>query len=232
MLKPILTFTFLLIFGFSLYCQPTITGKPRMVAQTDEPFERPAWSNDGEKLTFFSLKDGALWEVSGNGRNLKKLSGSASMRRSAANDNYVLQQMISYPVNVASSIEGFKPISGYTVFNPVLSPNGEHIVFQVSQGKGLYICDADGSNLRKLSETGERATWMPDGKYVVVMLASDDGHIITNGELVVIDVATGSQTVLLSSADYITLSPAVSPDGKQLAFTEYATGAIYVVDIK
>ena len=230
--KSILTILFLLFFGFGLYAQPKAVGEPRVVAKTDEPLERPVWSADGKKLTFTSLKDGANWEVSRDGKNLKKVSGTAGIRRSSGNANALLQQMIDEPREVASTVKGLKSLSEYIIFNPVLSPNGDKIVFEVSRGKGMYICNADGSGLRSLGSGAERATWTPDGKYIIVMKVTDDGHVFLGGELFVIDVTTGERTVLLSSDKYIAFNPALSPDGKQLAFEEHNSGVIYIIDIQ
>jgi len=96
----------------------------------------------------------------------------------------------------------------------------------------MYVCNADGSNLRQLSEKAQNATWMPDSKYIVATITEDDGHIVTKGKLVSIEVATGKEIPLLSSDKYVAFHPAVSPDGKKLAFEDYANGVIYVMDIE
>jgi Tol biopolymer transport system component len=206
MKKQIFTLSLLLLFGTGLYAQPKAAGEPRVIAKMSEPLQRPVWSSDGSQLSFTSVKNND-------------------------NTNPLLRQMTDNPANVAGQVEALQSLDGSMIFNPVLSPAGDKIVFQASNGKGLYICNADGSGLRSLGK-GERATWMPDGKYIVVMLIEDNGEVVTKGELISIHVATGARDTLLSSDKYIALSPAVSPDGKQIAFEEYAAGAIYVMDIK
>jgi Tol biopolymer transport system component len=231
MKKQIFILSLLLFFGISLYAQPKAVGEPKVIAKMNEPLQRPVWSIDGAKL-FLTSSDG-LWEVSNNGSNLRKTSVDASQLRITTNTNQLLQQMISDPMKVASKVEALKSLSGSIIFNPVLSPQGDKIVFQA--GNGLYICDADpqagASSLRKFDQ-GTRASWTPDGKYLVAMVEGNDGHFITKGELITIDVATGTKNVLLSSDKYIAFSPAVSPDGTKVAFEEYASGAIYVMDIQ
>ncbi|MDR0542710.1 MAG: hypothetical protein LBH19_10960 [Dysgonamonadaceae bacterium] len=236
MKKQIFTLSLLLCFGLGLCAQPKAVGEPRVIAKMDAPLRTPVWSSDGTKLSLTSLKNDGLWEVSGNGTNLRQVSAEAGagnkLKALAANNNHpLLKKMTDEPANVACQTEALKSLSGYLIFNPVLSPNGDQIVFQVGNGKGLYICNADGSGLRSLGK-GERATWTPDGKYIVVMITEDDGEVVTKGELISINVASGTRNTLLSSDKYIALSPAISPDGKKLAFEEYASGAIYVMDIK
>ena len=225
MQKQVFILTLLLFFGVGLYAQPKISGEPRVIAKTNEPLQKPVWSADGKTLTF----NEGQWEVSGDGKNLKKVAAASIQRKAVANP--LLQKMIAEPAKVASQIEGLKSLSDCILFNATLSPKGDQIVFQASYGKGLFVCNADGSGLRSLGQGG-RATWTADGKYLVAEKTEDDGHAITKGRLICIDVASSAQSTLLSSDDYIALSPAISPDGKKLAFEEYASGAIYLIDIQ
>jgi Tol biopolymer transport system component len=231
MKKQFLTLSLLFLFGIGLYAQPKPVGEPRMIAKAEEPLQTPVWSPDGKKLSF----NNGQWEVSGDGTGLRRVSsviGSGSgIKRMTANSNAVLQQMLDHPTKVASQVEGLKSLGEFMIFNPLLSPKGDMIVFEVSRGRGMYVCNADGSGLRSLGTRIERATWTPDGKYVVVMVTGDDGHTTQNGELFSINVATGAKTAFLSSAKYIALNPAISPDGTKLAFESFADGTIYVIDI-
>jgi Tol biopolymer transport system component len=236
MKKQVFILPLLLFFALGLYAQPKAVGEPRVIAKMNEPLRTPVWSPDGTKLSLTSLKNNGLWEVSSNGTNFRQVSAEAGAGKrlralSVKNANPLLQKMVDDPANAASQTEALKSLSGYLIFNPALSPKGDQIVFQVSNGKGLYICNADGSDLRSLGK-GERAAWTPDGKYIVVMITEDNGEVVTKGELISINVTTGARNTLLSSDKYIALSPAISPDGKKLAFEEYAEGAIYVMDIK
>jgi Tol biopolymer transport system component len=236
MKSTIFTIVLLLLFGGFLCAQPKAIGEPKQVVQMNEPLRTPVWSPDGTKLSFTSLKNNGLWEVSANGTNFRQVSaevGAGNHLRALAgnNANPLLQKMMNDPANVACQTEALQSLRGSLIFNPVLSPQNDKIVFQASNGKGLYICNADGSDLRSLGK-GERATWMPDGKYIVVMQTEDNGEVLTKGELISIHIASGARNTLLSSDKYIALSPAISPDGKKIAFEEYAGGAIYVMNIQ
>ncbi|MDR2806426.1 MAG: hypothetical protein LBB85_12495 [Dysgonamonadaceae bacterium] len=236
MKKQIFIMSLLLCFGTGMYAQPKATGEPIVIAKMNEPLRMPVWSPDGTKLSITSLKNDGLWEVSSNGSHFRQVStktGAGNQLRAATANNIhpLIKKMADDPANAAAQIESLKTLKDYLIFNPVLSPTGDKIVFQVSDGKGLYVCNSDGSGLRSLGK-GERATWTIDGKYIVVMQIEDNGEVVTKGELISINIASGERSLLLSSEKYIALSPAISPDGKKIAFEEYASGAIYVMDIQ
>ena len=227
MQKQIFILSLLLFFGVGVLCaQPKAVGEPRVIAKTDEPLQRPAWSDDGAKLSF----NYGQWEISANGSNLQRVEKSSGLLKKSVN-NAVLQQMIDQPTKAASQLKGLESLNGYMIYNPVLSPKGDQIVFQATRHAGMFVCNADGSGLRHFSVQGERATWTADGKYVVAQIEGNDGHVITSGELIAIEVATGATSSFFASDQYITLSPAISPDGKKIAFEDHATGAIYVMDV-
>ncbi|NDW11203.1 PD40 domain-containing protein [Dysgonomonas sp. 520] len=182
----------------------------------------PYWSNDKSKV---------LYKVGTETRSSKPVAKAVPLKSQAdVPGEMLLRRMVEDPALVAGEVSGLSEFKGRIIFNPVLSPAGDKIVFQVG-GEGLLICDADGSNMKRLGE-GENASWTPDGKYVIASVVKDDGRVVTKGELFAIDVNTGARSAILASDAYVALRPAISPDGKKLAFEEYASGAIYVIDLK
>jgi len=298
--------------GVYLHAQPKTAGKPKIIAEMNEPLRLPVWSPDGTKLAMTSVANDGIWIIDNTGKNFRQITADkgsgyqlkwspdnngilartsilennrifhevkvyntedgkedlivpktrdlkglpfwsednsqveykvGNLRKSSAKiskstssaDNkigsFLLKEMIENPTTVASSTPGLKQLKSHLIFNPVLSPKGDKIVFQANDGKGLYICNATGSELMNLG-IGERASWMPDNKYIIVSQTQDNGNVITKGELICIDTETGARATLLSSDNYIAVTPAVSPNGKKLAFEDYKSGAIYLVDLK
>ena len=228
MRKTIFTMSLLLFFGVGLHAQPRVVGEPQKVAQSEQRLHTPTWLSDASLL----LNDGTM-QVSVDGTNLRNVTVPMGNLRRTANDNSLLQRMIDNPVGVVSQEEEMRTqFPGHMVFNPVLSPQGDRIVFQVDMGKGMWIINTDGTGLRSLGTQAGSATWTADGRYVVAVQTEDDGRSITKGELVSIDVISARQSVLFSSDNFIPFSPAISPNGRRLAFEDYATGVIYVLEIQ
>lgn len=180
----------------------------------------PVWSHHDTKVAV--ILDKAPKEIESGKVNLKSLSGKSLEPKMFAGNLIATTSADLKPV-------GFPDFEGRFVFNSRVSPSGEKVVFQVS-GQGLYVSNADGSDLRHLGY-GEHASWMPDEQHVVVTLVKDDGHRVTSGALYAVNVATGVYIPLLTDPDVVALKPAVSPDGKWLLFDNLNDGAVYKLPV-
>ena len=138
--------------------------------------------------------------------------------------------MIAAPTEAANTIASLAQFAGKTIINPALSPDGNSVVFQVP-GKGMWIINADGSGLRSLG-SGSHAAWLPDSRTIVYTIVSDNGSEFTGSTIMSLNVANGKKSTVLSSTSYIPMTPAVSPDGKKVAFENAADASIYVMNIK
>ena len=178
----------------------------------------PVWTNSGTSVAV--LTDEGVKEVS---------SGKPALKGKVIEDS--IETFGRNLIKGSSSIELSAPeFKGRYVYNLVQSPDGSKIVFQVN-GLGLYVANADGSNRKHLG-FGEQASWMPDGKYVVVTVVKDNGYTITSGEIEAIDVNSGKSYPILSDSGYVALNPDVSPDGKSILFDNEPDGAIYLLKLK
>ena len=82
-------------------------------------------------------------------------------------------------------------------------------VFQVGSGGDIYVVNADGTGLRRLTQ-GMDPSWSPDGSQVVFARWTEPWGIYAIN-------ADGSNERLLYSSS-VARSPVFSPDGSQLAF--------------
>jgi Tol biopolymer transport system component len=117
-------------------------------------------------------------------------------------------------------------------FSPEYSPDGSRIAF-VSTRDGnfeLYVMDADGSNLQRLTDT--RVTegdpsWVLGGQRIVYHATDEVGgiHVWSMN-------ADGSDQRQLTTGAGVNLMPAASPDGRRVAFTSTRQGNydVFVMD--
>lgn len=145
----------------------------------------PAWSPDGEKIAFTSLLDGAgdIYIMDADGGNLKNLTNNSSEDespswspdgeyivftswRDVGPDIYVMNAKGRSVKRLTYSSAGF----------PAWSPDGEKIAFVSDHPANIYVMDADGGNVRNLtnnnsisSDYGDLA-WSPDGEKIAFTL--------------------------------------------------------------
>jgi TolB protein len=99
------------------------------------------------------------------------------------------------------------------------SPDGHKVAMILSKGGSpdVYVCDADGSNLRQLTRTREDESspcWSPDGQWICYATKVNDRRVLrkipsSGGEAKTVSTVGASSP---SEPDY-------SPDGKWIAFT-------------
>lgn len=179
----------------------------------------PSWSSDNSNIEY--KLDGTLKRAS---------TGKAALKSAKAETDaqLLVKKIQEDPANVATSVLGLKELSGRILYNAQAS-NTNRVVFEAG-GRGIFVCDGDGSNLKHLG-SGNAPAWTPDGKYVIVALTEDDGHAITKAVLSVVDVATGTYKALTDDS-IIALRPSVAPTGDKVAFEELKSGAIYILKLK
>ncbi len=161
----------------------------------------PSFSPDGKQIAYMRAPDG--WE--GAHSIYTKLIGAGTELR-----------LTSPPGS-----DGF----------PAWSPDGQWVAFwrSIPGDNGIYIVSALGGAVRRLvaMEDCRGFNWYPDGKHLVVAEPSAGQHF----RLVKVDVATGQRQFLTSNPMEDETSPALSPDGKTLAFIGWTTshGDIYLM---
>ena len=141
-----------------------------------------------------------------------------------------LQIMLDRPMNATTLIPSLNNFAGKMVLNPVLSPDGKKIAFQIV-GKGLFVCDADGNNVVSLGK-GSHPSWMPDNVNVMVTRIEDNGDVFTKSDIYCVNTVTGDAINITPNTQAIPVTIAVSPDGSKVAFDNDTDGCIYVINLK
>jgi uncharacterized repeat protein (TIGR01451 family) len=204
--------------------------------------EDAAWSPDGSKLAYSTVRDDSLqiWVMNADGSEQTCVT-SNSLRRDDgpawSPDGTKLAFTGGGQIWVvnADGTNEVKLSDGTTLDDyPDWSPDGSKIVFTKDAMSGnaqTCVMDADGSNLVNLSNNSwaERdPDWSPDGSKIAYY-SFQDGHY----EIYVMD-ADGSNQTQLTKTDYEVANqdPAWSPDGTKLAFMTNRDGnaEVYVMD--
>ncbi len=112
---------------------------------------------------------------------------------------------------------------------PVWGPNPETVTFISSRGENLdvYQKRADGTGnvelLLDLERTIAEVEWSADGQWLVVRTAGIGGQL-GGRDIFAIRPGADSETTPLLVGDYDERAPALSPDGRWLAYTSNETG--------
>ena len=219
------------------------TGDAFNITKAPNSEERyPVWSPDGKRVAFTSNRAGAtpagtynLYIANADGTNVRQLTTQAppavyyfpswtadgSQIWFSLADDAKGKAVIGY---VSPDGKDYKEVANGR--DGAISPDGKTVAFTKQVGKGycLFAMDADGKNVRQLSqhedEIGAVApTWSFDGRQI---LYSDQvGDAL---ELFIYDLAT-KQSRQLTSLGKISSSGAWSPDGKWVTFR--VTGDAY-----
>lgn len=156
--------------------------------------EDPAWSPDGTKLAFTSLRAGGfrIYVTNADGSNVRRLTDSTESE---------VQPVWSPDGTRIAYAKGF--IGGCAPPSPTCP------------GPDIYVTNADGSNERRLTDdrTGNNSpTWSPDSTKIAFASRRDG-----NGEINVMN-ADGSNRTNITNNPAMDIDPDWSPDGARIAF--------------
>ncbi len=201
----------------------------------------PAWSPDGQWLTFTSFLRGQpqlflLRPTEGYLKPLPSLPGVNSSPSFSPDGTKIAFAAGDggftniYVLDVASGDIARLTSTRAIDTQPAFSPSGRQIVFTSTRAGSpqLYIMDAEGTNVRRLTfedSFADEASWAPDGVRIAYTTKIENRF-----QIAVFDLRTGQRAVIPGPGN--NESPCFSPDGTLLAFTSDRSGRkhIYITD--
>ena len=230
-------------YRYDLYVK--MIGAQTELRLTDHPASdiSPSWSPDGRHLMFqrISMDSCAVYRISALGGAERKLmdcgpaqrnlsgspDGSFFLSAEAVDDARGLH-IVSVDAATSERTALTSPPPAYSDFFPSISPDGRWIAFcrgPQSAISDLYIMPAEGGSPRRLTHDDRniaRYTWAPDGR-TILFSSNRTGDY----RLWTVDVRSGEVAWVSGIATLDPGGPALSPDGRHLAFEEW----IYEINI-
>lgn len=182
----------------------------------------PFWSPDGSTIYFTSrADDGAgvwLWSVNATGGTPEPVIEGASSAAvhpdggtfAFAKDGKLWIGGDSRAGDAPAREFVAQPAIGMAAEVQAFSPDGSRLA--VVAGGNVWVLSYPSGEARRFATSTREASWMPDSRRLVV--PAIDGANMT---LSMLDTATGDTRTFYASA-YSVLNPAVSPDGRRIAF--------------
>jgi len=211
----------------------------------------PAWSPDGRRIAFESSSKLYVVNADGSGhRVLTRLSGGRTASLAWSPDGRKLLFLQDgfcgdfcfglYVLNADGSglrdltrklVGGVRGPRAGPASDPVWSPDGRRISFvRLNTRIGVYVVNADGSGMRKLTSNAAEAyaapAWSPDGQKIT--FASERAG---NSEIYLMNADGSGQRTLTRNLAYDG-DPAWSPDGRKITFVSNRDGLyeVYVMN--
>lgn len=203
-----------------------------------------SWSPDGERIAFASNRDGDDMEIylmNADGSGLTQLTSnsvadfnpawSPNGSRIAFNS---FNSLLEYSEILVMNPDGSQTQTVTQGRTPAWLPDGTRILYAV-QNEGIYMIDADGSNMRQLTDSSEHGfDWYPavspDGATILFGSNRNSPGIAASDSMYAMNV-DGTGIGRLSSAAWGPPPYSWSPDGTLIAFTkDYASNELYLMD--
>lgn len=152
--------------------------------------------------------------------------GTAQLVAADANSTVAVNEDLHMVLNHNGKSIILTPNGTNEAYNwPSISPDGSKILYYVS-GKGCFVCDINGNNVRKITNHCRAAQWY-NNNTIVGMADEDDGTVLTASAIVVYTLDGKSQ--ILVGKNTMAIYP-FATEGK-IAFST-AVGEMYVLNVK
>ena len=141
---------------------------------------------------------------------------------------YVTTNGFEMTVHKGSSKTVIRPNGDESYFWCSVSPDGNHLMY-VTAHHGAFVCNIDGTNPRSVG-TMNAPQWI-DNENIIGMIDTDDGDFVIQSVLLVKNIHTPDNMQVLNTGQKVAMYPAVSADGKRIAFNNNK-GQIFIMEVE
>lgn len=194
-----------------------------------------AVSPDGNKIAYIATSNGYknlnLKDISGGRSTIQRTFNRDIMDMSYSPDgkNIVFTERKSlddniFMINATEGVAVQQLVNTSTSeISPSFAPDGKNIFFAKMEGSRYYIwsLNTDSSLLTQYTE-GFTPSLSPNGEDLIVTRHSRDG---ARGEIWMINIQKGTETLILNDPKKGVSSPQISPDGKKIVFVGITDGS-------
>ncbi len=193
--------------------------KAREILTDSELSGYVSWQSDNEfSVREFStpfLKNGAdrHFELASKSPVLKqrKLRKDAQLVAYDADDVIILENADNQTLQAISDIRADR------YFAPIVSPDGRFVVFN-GLSTGIHVFDIEQNAVVFIGSHGSAPAFSPDGRYLVYANTRDNGHQITSGDLVLVDLNTHAYRYISNPNHEIRLRASLSRDAAYISY--------------
>ena len=165
-------------------------------------------------------------------------SGNITYLRSGLNvESNKKNQMIVYTDSEKIYLESpgkkstdiIDPVLGVQYIDPVLSPDGRMLAFEILGGN-LQVYELNTFQLHDLGRGGNPG-WSPDGKKIVYQITLDDGHSVISSDLYLTNF-DGTEKLQLTKTQYVhEMRPSFYPKGNRIIYDTDLLGEIRTMKV-
>ena len=121
------------------------------------------------------------------------------------------------------------PVLSARYLEPVLSPDGSKLAFQIVGGN-LQVYELNNFQLYDLGK-GSRPRWSPNGKKIVYQLTTDDGHRVISSDIYLINFDGTGKLQLTNTPNVHEMRPSFYPKGNRIIYDTDLLGEIRTMTV-